>query len=364
MKKPTQSRIEPLVAIPFLLIWMLGVSLHFLYHDERFYLLHYLLRSLANVALLCVIVLAAFCAGEKLWRRLRLHFNTCLETFVFSTAAGLGIISYSVLILGSVRLLYRTPCYLLLAGIIAASIPRIRSFLRELRDERQEQAEKSALQRIDSPFITALKVIFIISICLYLVQVFSPPLNYDSLAYHLAIPKIYAEQHHVSYIPHNVYANFPMTMEFLYVLGLLLRGDILAKMMHFFMGILTALAIYSFSRRYFERKTALVASLIFYNIPLVGLLSGWAFNDLMLTVYEFLAVAAIVNWFLLKPASSPIPQKRGGTEGVPRGENWLSASAIFCGLSVGTKYPALLFLLPFPLLAIAIKLMGRACPSR
>jgi 4-amino-4-deoxy-L-arabinose transferase-like glycosyltransferase len=346
MKKPTQFRIEPLIAIPFLLVWIAGISLRFFYHDERFHLLHYLLSSLANIALLCFIVLAAFCAGEKLWRRLKLHFDTCLETFVFSTAVGLGIISYSVLILGNVRLLYRTPCYLLLASIIAASIPQIRSFLKRLRDERQGQAEKSAMQSIDSPFMTALKVIFVISICLYLVQVFSPPLNYDSLAYHLAIPKIYAQEHHVSCIPHNVYANFPMTMEFLYVLGLLLRGDILAKMMHFFMGILTALAIYSFSKRYFERKTALVASLIFYNIPLVGLLSGWAFNDLMLTAYEFLAVAAIANWFLSNQ---------------PKEENWLWASAIFCGLSIGTKYPALLFLLPFSLLAIVIKLMGQAC---
>lgn len=343
-RKTNQLRVEPIIAVAFLLAWILGVTLHYLYHDERFHLLHFLLRSLTNIVLLFTLVLAAFCAGETVWRSLRMNFRNCLETFVFSTALGFGIISYLMLVLGTFRLLYRVSCYFLLFGIIAVSIPRIRSFMIRLREERKKEAKELPLQDLGSPFITALKVIFIISICLYLIQVFTPPVNYDTLAYHLAIPKIYARNHQISYIPHNVYANFPMTMEFLYLLGLLLRGDTLAKLTHFSMGILTALAIYSFSMRYFNRKIALLGSLIFYNIPFVGLLSGWAFNDLTLTLYEFLAVAAIINWF------------SSGEE------KWLPASAIFCGLSIGTKYPAFLLLLPFLLLAIVIKLLPLTPP--
>jgi 4-amino-4-deoxy-L-arabinose transferase-like glycosyltransferase len=144
-----------------------------------------------------------------------------------------------------------------------------------------------------------------------------------------------------------------MTMEFLYLFSLLLYGDTLAKFIHFSMGILTILAIYSFSVKHFNKKIALLASLIFYNIPFVGLLSGWTFNDLMLTLYEFLAVAALLNWFLSKPV-----EVVHGRQSLPPKQSWLYVSAIFCGLSIGTKYTALLFLLPILLLAIAIKEFG------
>lgn len=346
MRKFAQFKIKPFIAVPFLVVWILGVILRYLYYDDRFHLLHFLISSSSNFVLLFAMVLAAFCLGEKTWYYLGIHFSTCLETFVFSTALGFGITSFLVLLLGVCHLLYKASCYFLLLGIIVFSIPRIWSFVKRFREEHQiKKTENNSL------FIIVVWVIFTISTCLYLVQVFSPPMNYDSLAYHMAIPKLFAGEHQVLYIPRNVYANFPMTMEFLYLISLLLRGDTLAKLTHFFMGIISILAIYSFSRRHFDRKTALVASLLFYNIPLVGLLSGWAFNDLMLTAYEFLAVAAIVNWFSSKPV------KNHGILNRPSKENWLSISAIFCGLSIGTKYPAFLLLLPFLLVTITIKLL-------
>jgi len=123
----------------------------------------------------------------------------------------------------------------------------------------------------------------------------------------------------------------------------------------------------------------LLASLIFYNIPFVGLLSGWAFNDLMLTLYGFLAVVALLNWFspaedkILSPGANSKPAEElnnpgkksapagrlapaaGRQEESPGRQAWLNISAIFCGLSIGTKYPAFLLLLPILLLAIVIK---------
>ncbi len=350
VKKLTQFRIEPAVAISFLLVWITGVYTHFLCYGEHFYLFRFLLSIINNFVWLSAIVVSAFCLGKKVWRLFKIDFNSCLESFIFSTALGIGILSYSIFLLGVCHLLYKMSCYLLMAGTVLISIPEIRSFIKRLHEEQKSRAVE--ISTPDSGFIVLVKIIFAVSTLVYLVQVFSPPMNYDSLAYHLAVPKIYIEKHAVVFIPNNVYANFPMTMEFLYALGLLLRGDSLAKLTHFLMGILTALAVYSFSMKHFGRRVAFTASLIFYNIPFVGFLSGCAFNDLMLTTFEFLSLSAIINWFLLKSDSGIT----GTDTGLLR-KKWMVVSAVFCGLSAGTKYPAFLLLFPFVVFTIMIRVL-------
>ncbi len=351
-------RVKSPIVICFVLVWVVGVALRFINYNEHFLLLHHIVSSSINFILLFAIIIIAFSLGERVFRYLKIYFSSSLETFVFSSSLGFGILSFLIFIFGFLHLLYRTAAYTLLVILLAFSIPQLRTFLRKLRNHhpppyplpsregKQKKAghlhfpqEKCEIQngKGNSQFVVIFGVILIISICLYLIQVFTPELNYDSLAYHLAIPKLYAGEHQIFYIPHNVYANFPMTTEFLYLFSLLLYGDTLAKLVHFSMGIFIILAIYSFSVKHFNKKVSLLASLIFYNIPFVGLLSGWAFNDLMLTLYEFLAVAAFLNWFSAKK------------------KTWLFVSAIFCGLSIGTKYTALLLLLPILLLAIVIK---------
>lgn len=375
-------RVKSSIVACFVLVWLLAVVLHFLNYDEHFTLFHHLVSSSINFILLFAITLIAFSLGERAFRYLQIHFSSSLETFVFATSLGFGILSLLIFVLGFLHLLYRSVCYTLLLILLASSIPQVRLFLKKVQDEKRFRKNTSnGMENVkdNSPFMTILGFIFIISMSLYLIQVFAPPLNYDTLAYHLAIPKLYATEHGIFYIPHNVYANFPMTMEFLYLFSLLLYGDTLAKLVHFSMGILVILAIYSFSAKYFNKKVGLLASFIFYNIPFVGLLSGWAFNDLMLTLYGFLAVVALLNWFspgedkilspganskpageLNNPGKKSAPAARlapaaGSQEDGPSRQAWLNISAIFCGLSIGTKYPALLLLVPILLLAIAIK---------
>jgi len=345
----------------FIVAWLGGVILQFVNYGEHFSLFYYLASSSVNFLLLGAITLAAFSLGGRVFHRLKVSFTSRLETFVFSASLGFGIISFLIFVLGVLHLLYRNVAYGLLLILLIFSVPQIRTFLKSAHEEETEK------KKDNSPLTLILSIIFITSTCLYLVQAFAPPLNYDSLAYHLAAPKLYAEQHGIFYIPHNVYANFPMTTEFLYLFSLLLYGDTLAKLIHFSMGILIVLGIYSFSVKYFGKKAALLASLTFYNIPLVGLLSGWAYNDLMLTLYEFLAVAALLKWLLPgnggeneSQDSAGAAKKKPSSAGKPSltGQErcWLHASAIFCGLAIGTKYPALLLLLPILLLAIAVKL--------
>ena len=82
---------------------------------------------------------------------------------------------------------------------------------------------------------------------------------------------------------------------------------------------------------------ALLATAIFCNIPLVGFLSTTAYIDLGVTLYGFLALLGWVNWFY-----------SGRRED-------LLVSAIFTGLAMGTKYPAILFSFLPLLLGVVLK---------
>ncbi len=82
----------------------------------------------------------------------------------------------------------------------------------------------------------------------------SPERDFDVLAYHFEGPKEYFEAGRISFLPHNVYTNFPFFAEMLVLLGMVLRGDwywgaIVGKAILFAFAPLTALTLYAAGRR-------------------------------------------------------------------------------------------------------------------
>lgn len=68
----------------------------------------------------------------------------------------------------------------------------------------------------------------------------SPFLYWDDDVYHLTLPRLYAAAGGFRPVPLNVYASWPLNVELLFTLALLLQDYILAKLVHF--GFLVALA--------------------------------------------------------------------------------------------------------------------------
>ena len=61
--------------------------------------------------------------------------------------------------------------------------------------------------------------------------------GYDVLEYHLAVPRAFHERGSITFLPHNVYSNFPLASEMLLLLMMTLHGDaiesaFLAKMVN------------------------------------------------------------------------------------------------------------------------------------
>ncbi|NIM04808.1 MAG: phospholipid carrier-dependent glycosyltransferase, partial [Armatimonadetes bacterium] len=170
---------------------------------------------------------------------------------------------------------------------------------------------------------------------LLLVGVLAPSAGtgWDGLAYHLAVPKIYLQHHRILVLPWMSHSNFPFAMEMLYLLGLALQGQALAKLLNFSCGVLIALAVYCWGNKSIGKGAGLLGMAIFISIPLVFWEATVAYNELAFALFCLLSI-----WAWWKKEEGPASR-------------WIILSGIFAGLALATKMLAG-FLVVFMVLAI------------
>jgi len=239
-------------------------------------------------------------------------YNTPLEEIVFSAALGLGALSLLTFGLGLVGLFYRWLFWLLFLVLAVILYPQIRAIASQLR-EGPILPTGTRLNRI-----LAIYLGFILTLAFF--QSLTPPIAWDSQVYHLTGPKLYLQAHRLPVDIDIPYLGFPPLLEMLFTAGLLLKGDIVAKLIHYAYGLLTLLALFAFAKRYFNHKVAWLSMAIFYSVPSLVLISTWAYVDLGLIFYEFTAFYALMRWL------------------EARDKRWLTLTAILCGLAMGVKY--------------------------
>ncbi|MDI6735041.1 MAG: glycosyltransferase family 39 protein [bacterium] len=261
-----------------------------------------------EISLLSLLVITSYCPGLKVLKILRISPNSFLEEIIFAVGLGLGCLSFLVLGLGLVGLLYDWIFYVIFGVGLIILYPELWYFCRRAWCARCGQISISV-------FIPLVLTLFL-AIILLLV----PTITFDALVYHLAVPQTYIKHHKIVYLPDNCFSNYTFNTEMLFTLGLLLKGDLLARAIHFLFGLLSALGIYALARRYFGQRTAYWSILAFCSMPLAVFVATVAFNDFSLTFYEILAVYAFINWS---------HEKKHG---------WLLVCGLMCGLAIGTKY--------------------------
>lgn len=166
-----------------------------------------------------------------------------------------------------------------------------------------------------------LMYVIILQVCINLIGVLGPEFGFDALWYHLTLPKLYLIQHRIFHISGGLlyYSDFPKLTEMLYSFGLVLGGETVAKLIHFSFGILSCIAIYKVSRKFFSTELSFLAVIIFYSNLVVGWMSITAYIDLARTFFELLSLWAFLNWI------------------ENQGSKWLITSAGLLGLAISTK---------------------------
>lgn len=175
--------------------------------------------------------------------------------------------------------------------------------------------------------------------------------GYDALEYHLALPKAYHAGGVISYVPHNVYANFPANVEMLYLLGMVLldqdmEAGTTAHLIHLTLGVLTVLGAYVGGCEW-SRRGGLVSALTMGSAGWMVYLSGLAYVEHGLLLFGTVAGVALLRAFALLDTA---PQADDRRDTVAISTRWFGLSGLFAGLACGCKYTGV------PMIALPIVL--------
>lgn len=231
----------------------------------------------------------------------------------------IGIYSYSVFALGLLGILSKNLVFIFTIFFLAFLTLYFKSdILTFFKSIRRFHFKKNN-------FFILLLILLSLQICVNAIGVLGPEIAFDSLWYHLSLPKLYLEWEKVAYIPGGLlyYSAMPKFIEMIYVGALSLGNEILTKEIHFFLGLAVLLAIYKISRKFYSHTYSLIACIIFYSSLVVGWESITAFVDLGRTFFEIMAFWAMLNFFKNKALV------------------WVLISGIMLGFATATKLLAI-----------------------
>lgn len=267
------------------------------------------------------VVLISFALGQRIFRWMGVKFANELESFVFSFPLGMSALAYTTFFLGLFGFLYKFMLvsvlfifFILLIKDIKIILLGLLIFLKGIDKNKLKKKYK-----IGFNFFSILLASIALLILLNFIISFSPPWHFDVVAYHLAVQKIYIEHHQIIYLPFIFFSNLPPLVDTISLMGLLLHNGILSNLFAYSLGVTLVFAIYSFCLRFFDKKIALLASFIFYSLPMTIKFSSTAHVDIQLALFFLLSYFGLFLYF-----------KHDDSK-------WLVLCAIFAGLGVSSK---------------------------
>ena len=203
-----------------------------------------------------------------------------------SSAIGIGVTGALVFVGGLAHALRPWFFIVLLGvGIAAFAVVAVRSVGAGF--SRPAPAEAGA-------YTTAWIILALIAV-LILPFVLAPDVSTDALEYHLLIPKLYLQHNAIDYLPHFVESNYPSLGEYVFVVLLSIGDDIAAKSFHFLCAILLLFAIGRLARALDVTSDRVLAAALFFSMPVAALTAGWAWNDMLFTLFVILTIVHVIE---------------------------------------------------------------------
>lgn len=275
-----------------------------------------MLHPLLALPIAIPIIIISIAFGQKILVLLGVKTNSALERSVFGAGAGLGTLAYLIFAAGIAGFLYAWVILSIIALMGVLSFGEIIKFIKEIITTAKSLG-KSKLKAAESFTIFGMVALGALAIIPALAP--SSGLDWDGLAYHLAIPKLYLAKHSIHYVPFISHSNFPFLTEMLYTIGLSLGSTGIAKLFHYAMYLGTAATIYSMCARHINVITGRIGALLFMSVPVIMWEAGVAYADLATAFYITLAVYAVLNWEQTKA------------------HPWIIICGVMCGFAMGTK---------------------------
>ncbi len=264
------------------------------------------------------LILLSYGMGKKTFSFLGFDLDPDLDP-VFSVGLGLVFLSTLTFALAFFGLLYRLIFLILFVLLYLLTFREIKQFIAQ-----GALLWTKVKGKMTIPFKASLLSILFIAILCNLIFSYSPPTQAREMLYDLTLPKLYVQAHRMFDIPYQKEFYYPLQIQMLYTMALCVKGVLLAKLIHFFFGLLCAGLVFCFTKLFFGGREAFFALVIFYLMPLTASLSGAANIDLGTMFYGSAAVLA----FMLFYKEKNLP--------------YLLLSGFFSGVCLGTKVTGLM----------------------
>jgi hypothetical protein len=303
---------KPLIFGTIGTLWLLAVLLGYVATHKPFspVALFNLLLAAWRVAVVSGIV--SF-AGGLGFRILGGRADQPLSQTTVQSALGLGILGAATLILGAA---------LGLNPWLFASILTVGGFL--LRKSllgwwQSWSAMKQAWNQSDRLGKTVAIVGLTILACAFLVSL-APPLQFDALTYHLAIPRAYLQAGRVEYLPENMFWGMPEETEMLYTLAMLFGGNEAATFLGWAMGFLTLTGLLGFAYERFGQRAAWAALACLLAGETLSASLAWGYVEWPSMLFGISLLIALDHWLGNKDRKS------------------IALAGVFASMALATKY--------------------------
>jgi len=319
------------------------------------------------------VLASAALAGGWVVRILGLSKQSLADRWILGAGLGIGLLSLIVLALGSAGMLTRPAAILLVVVLAVVGIARLVLDLRQRSVNVSDagQPARSASEGtsgryadgIDAGVLreppesagSAFRWLWLLVapfLAIALLAACLPPgvlwreegFGYDVLEYHLAVPKFFYDSGAITFLPNNVYSNFPLNNEMLSLLMMVIRGGAIeavymAQTANVGLACLFVAAAW-LAGRSFSPRASMVAALLAATTPWVVYLAGIAYVEAGLLAMGMCSLAALL--------------RAGGD--VPRSAPWVLAAGLLAGLACGYKYTAVvLVVVPLALPVVFVR---------
>ena len=247
-----------------------------------------------EVIYFALILMVSILIGRKILSLIALKINSSHEGILISITVGIGALSFITFTLGILGLLYKWVFLTMFIIIFILSTREIKLIASDVL---------SLIGRLKLVLwrpLLSVELLIILLIILFMlinfIAVFAPPSEMDTISYHIAVPKLYAKQHSIYYIPDIILSNYPFFTEMLFLLALILKNSTTAIMFTFFFSILSAWGAYLFTKQFISKKSAMFATLIFYSLPIMSERSSQAMVEIPLAFYTLISIYSLFRW--------------------------------------------------------------------
>jgi hypothetical protein len=155
-----------------------------------------------------------------------------------------------------------------------------------------------------------------------LLQALAPPLKWDSLVYHLEMPRQYLDAGKIIYLENNLFVGFPQLVEMNYTWTMALRSGQTAGVLGWAIGMLALVGVEGLARRLVNPQVGWIAPAIIITGAHVGQALSWAYVDLWVMLFGVSILIALTAYFQNNK------------------KLWLLVAALMVGFALSTKYTA------------------------